>query len=114
MVFLTSPTDTTSSSPAALFDPLRLFEAIDEHGITVLMVVPPMMNLLAQHPAIFTYTDWSTGKEKQSNQFDLRPVRDITCGGAPLAPEVLQAVAERWKGKLEIMQGIICLLSGHF
>jgi acyl-CoA synthetase (AMP-forming)/AMP-acid ligase II len=111
MVMLTplSPTAAaTSSSPPALFNPLRLLEALEQHGVTVLVAVPPIMNLLAQHPAVFTHADSSAGKKKESNQFDLRSMRDITCGGAPLALEVLQAVEERWRGRLEIVQGAIC------
>jgi acyl-CoA synthetase (AMP-forming)/AMP-acid ligase II len=60
-------------------DALRL---VERERITVLVLPPPVLTLLAHHPAVDTY--------------DLSSVELIVSGGAPLGAQVHAAVAERF------------------
>ncbi len=63
------------------FEPEPFLEAIQEHRVTNLFVVPPIMQFLAVHPLV--------------DQFDLGSVELIGCGAAPLSATMEQAVAKR-------------------
>jgi acyl-CoA synthetase (AMP-forming)/AMP-acid ligase II len=63
------------------FEPEPFLQAIREHRVTNLFVVPPIMQFLAAHPLV--------------DQFDLSSVELIGCGAAPLSAAMEQAVAKR-------------------
>ena len=60
------------------FDPDDFLPLLARHRVTVVIVPPPLMPLLARSP------------------LDLPDVQLIVCGGAPLGAELQQAVAERF------------------
>jgi long-chain acyl-CoA synthetase len=62
------------------FEPTRFLELIVEHRIQITAVVPSMLQLLLSQPL---------------DQYDLSSLRFVTCGGAPLAPEVAEQFMRR-------------------
>jgi long-chain acyl-CoA synthetase len=62
------------------FEPVRFLELIGEHQIQVTAVVPSMLQLLLSQPL---------------EDHDLSSLRFISCGGAPLAPEVAEQFMRR-------------------
>ena len=63
------------------FDPEAYLQAIQDHRITRLFIVPTIAVLLARSPLIKNY--------------DLSSLRSIMSGGAPLDPEIARLVRER-------------------
>ncbi len=63
------------------FDLVQMLELTQEHGITRLFLVPPIVLALAKHPII--------------DRYDLSSVRQIFSGAAPLGGELAEAAAER-------------------
>jgi acyl-CoA synthetase (AMP-forming)/AMP-acid ligase II len=63
------------------YEPEKLIGIVAQHGVTVMAVAPPVMQMLADDPAIAKH--------------DIRRLRLIACGGAATASEVQQAVARR-------------------
>lgn len=74
---------------APRFDLVQMLEWTQEHQITRLFLVPPIVLALAKHPIIDNY--------------DLSSVRQIFSGAAPLSGEVGQMAAERVG--CEVVQG---------
>lgn len=68
----------------ARFDFVQLLELVERHGITVLVLPPPVMTLLARHPAVDAH--------------DLRSLELIVSGGAPLGAALHEDVAARFPG----------------
>ena len=60
------------------FEPEAFLAAVERHRVTMLIVPPPVMRLLARHPG------------------DLSSVELIVSGGAPLGAELQSAVAQRF------------------
>jgi 4-coumarate--CoA ligase len=71
------------------FDLVQMLELTQEHGITRLFLVPPIVLALAKHPII--------------DKYDLSTVRQIFSGAAPLGGEVAQMAADRVG--CEVVQG---------
>jgi acyl-CoA synthetase (AMP-forming)/AMP-acid ligase II len=65
----------------ARFEVEPFLAAIQEHGVTQTVVVPPILIALAKHPAV--------------DRYDLSSLRWIGCGAAPAGPELEEAVAQR-------------------
>jgi len=63
------------------FDFEEMLELVESHGITVLVLPPPVLALLARHPAVDT---------RELGSLDL-----IVSGGAPLGAALQEAVAAR-------------------
>jgi len=63
------------------FDLEMFLRLIQEHRITRMHLVPPILLALAKHPLV--------------DQYDLSSVRYIVSGAAPLAPDVAKAVMQR-------------------
>jgi acyl-CoA synthetase (AMP-forming)/AMP-acid ligase II len=63
------------------FAPETLLSLLERRRVSVLIVPPPVMPLLARHPRV--------------DSLDLSALEMIGCGGAPLAADVQDAVAER-------------------
>jgi 4-coumarate--CoA ligase len=63
------------------FDLLQMLELVQEHKITRLFLVPPIVLALAKHPVV--------------DQYDCSSVRQIFSGAAPLGAEVAGAAASR-------------------
>jgi 4-coumarate--CoA ligase len=64
------------------FEPEAFLAAIERHRITMLIVPPPVIGLLARHPRV--------------DAFDLASVELIVSGGAPLGAELQSAAARRF------------------
>jgi acyl-CoA synthetase (AMP-forming)/AMP-acid ligase II len=64
------------------FEPDAFLAAVEGHRVSVLIVPPPVMRLLARDPRV--------------DAFDLSSVELIVSGGAPLGAELQSAVAERF------------------
>jgi len=62
------------------FDARTVMAAIQKEGITLSNLIPTMLNLMIQHPAI--------------GDFDFSSLRVILSGGAPIAPEVVKRVRQ--------------------
>jgi long-chain acyl-CoA synthetase len=71
------------------FDPVAFLELIAEHQLQVAATVPSMLQILMSQPL---------------EQYDLRSLRYLGSGGAPLAPEVEAEVRRRLPG-VSIRQG---------
>lgn len=71
------------------FDMIEFLEIVQKYKITVLPLVPPIVLGLVKHPAVANY--------------DLKSVRLIFCGAAPLGEEIARAAAE--KLKCPVVQG---------
>jgi acyl-CoA synthetase (AMP-forming)/AMP-acid ligase II len=63
------------------FDVAQFLELIERYRITATIVVPPIVLALAKHPAV--------------DDADLRSLRLVGCGAAPLGAALQQAAAER-------------------
>jgi acyl-CoA synthetase (AMP-forming)/AMP-acid ligase II len=63
------------------FDPQELLRLLEVHRVTYLAVPPPIASFLAAHPAV--------------DGCDLSALRLLAVGGAPLAPEVQERLAQR-------------------
>jgi acyl-CoA synthetase (AMP-forming)/AMP-acid ligase II len=72
------------------FDVGEFFAQIERHGVTVLVVPPPIVALLARHPL--------------TDARDLSSLEMIVSGGAPLSAGLQRAVAERFP-KASVGQG---------
>ncbi len=79
MNYTTSSGVTTVCVPR--FDLVQMLELTQQHGITRLYLVPPIVLALAKHPII--------------DQYDLSSVRQIFSGAAPLGGEIADAAAAR-------------------
>ncbi|GAA93884.1 uncharacterized protein L969DRAFT_70160 [Mixia osmundae IAM 14324] len=73
------------------FDLVQFCQSIQEHKITIAYVVPPMALALAKHPII--------------DKFNLKTLRNITSGAAPLSPELHNALQKRLGKQTVITQG---------
>jgi len=58
------------------FDPIGVLDAIQSEGVTLVLLVPTMINFLLQHPSL--------------DDYDLSSLRHVTYGASPIAPEVLK------------------------
>ncbi|MDF2979978.1 MAG: AMP-dependent synthetase and ligase [Actinomycetospora sp.] len=63
------------------FDPEAYLGLIEAHRITVTVVVPPIVLMMARHPAV--------------DRFDLSSLRLLGCGAAPLSADLQQECAAR-------------------
>jgi acyl-CoA synthetase (AMP-forming)/AMP-acid ligase II len=63
------------------FDVAGFLAALQDHRITQTVVVPPIVQVLAKHPAV--------------DDYDLSALQFIGCGAAPLGAELQQACAQR-------------------
>ncbi|XP_012216914.1 luciferin 4-monooxygenase-like [Linepithema humile] len=63
------------------FEPKLFLTLIQQHKITHLPIVPPILTFLAKHPLV--------------EKYDLRSVREIVCGAAPLSKDVVVEVKAR-------------------
>ena len=63
------------------FEVTGFLAALQDHGITQTVVVPPIAQALAKHPAV--------------DQYDLSSLQWVGCGAAPLGAEIQQACAHR-------------------
>ncbi|KAF8070775.1 AMP binding protein [Lyophyllum atratum] len=76
------------------FDSILFCQNIEKYGITVAMVVPPVLVVLARHPAVDTY--------------NLSSLRIAFSAAAPLGKELILQVTERFRAKnisIAVMQG---------
>lgn len=65
----------------SMFDETLFLESLQNHKVTALFSVPPLMVFLAKHPLVAKY--------------DLSSIRRIRCGAAPLSKDVQLAVQRR-------------------
>ncbi|HMG36129.1 MAG TPA: fatty acid--CoA ligase [Blastocatellia bacterium] len=65
------------------FDPGAVLEAIQQEHVTLMLLVPTMINFVLQHPALESY--------------DLTSLRHVTYGASPIAPEVLKRAMKAFK-----------------
>ena len=63
------------------FDMVQMLELTQQHGITQLFLVPPIVLALAKHPVV--------------DQYDMSSVRQVFSGAAPLGGELADACAAR-------------------
>ncbi|KAH9956171.1 AMP binding protein [Russula dissimulans] len=63
------------------FDPEQFCQAIERYRVTAGYVVPPILLLLAHHPA--------------TNKYDLRSLNSLISGAAPLSAEVVNLVVKK-------------------
>lgn len=63
------------------FEPKLFLSLIQEHKITHLPIVPPILTFLAKHPLV--------------ERYDFRSVRELICGAAPLAKDIAAEVKAR-------------------
>ncbi|XP_011864960.1 PREDICTED: 4-coumarate--CoA ligase 1-like [Vollenhovia emeryi] len=73
------------------FEPKLFLTLVQEHRITHLPLVPPVLTFLAKHPLV--------------DRYDFRSVRELICGAAPLAKDVIAAVKARI--------GVKCVRNGY-
>ncbi len=64
------------------FDPDRVLNAIEHHGVTLSNFIPTMLNIMVNHPGV--------------GDFDYSSLRLILSGGAPIAKEVVRKVIEKF------------------
>lgn len=74
------------------FDPAVVLEAIGREGITSVMLVPTMINLLLEHP--------------QLDHSDLRSLREIGYAASPIAPDLLRRAIERLRCRFGQLYGL--------
>lgn len=60
------------------FDPLAVFEAIEEEKVTITNLVPTMFTTMLNHPEV--------------GNFDYSSLRVLLSGGAPIAPELVRRI----------------------
>jgi long-chain acyl-CoA synthetase len=58
------------------FDPRAVLEAIERERVSLLLLVPTMINFLLQHPEL--------------GRYDLSSLRHVTYGASPIAPDLLR------------------------
>ena len=58
------------------FDPKQVLEAVSRERVSLLLLVPTMLNFLLQHPELDSY--------------DLSSLRHLTYGASPIAPDLLR------------------------
>jgi long-chain acyl-CoA synthetase len=58
------------------FDPKQVLEAVSRERVSLLLLVPTMLNFLLQHPDLASY--------------DLSSMRHLTYGASPIAPDLLR------------------------
>jgi acyl-CoA synthetase (AMP-forming)/AMP-acid ligase II len=63
------------------FDPVAFLDALERHRVTSALLAPPILRLLAHHPAVETR--------------DLTALRVLASAGAPLPPELAEACERR-------------------
>jgi acyl-CoA synthetase (AMP-forming)/AMP-acid ligase II len=63
------------------FDAEAMLRAIEDHGISQVLIPPPVLQLLAHHPVV--------------DRFDLSSLRVVGCGGAPPGAALTQAATVR-------------------
>ncbi|TFK23931.1 AMP binding protein [Coprinopsis marcescibilis] len=79
------------------FDPVDYCANIEKYHITVSMIIPPIMVVLSQHPAV--------------DQFDMTSIDIVYCGAAPLGAPLQKQVQDRLQSKnkvkktVDILQG---------
>jgi len=78
------------------FDPAAFLELVQRHRVQSGAVVPSMLQMLLGLPL---------------EDYDLSSLRHLTCGAAPLPPEVAQEIERRVPG-LEVREGYGCTESG--
>jgi len=64
------------------FDVEGYLAALERHRITITIVAPPIMGVLATHPLV--------------DRYDLSALEVVGCGGAPLPPALQEAVQRRF------------------
>ncbi|KAM9978398.1 hypothetical protein ACTFIY_012163 [Dictyostelium cf. discoideum] len=72
------------------FEPFRFFELIQKYKVAISFIVPPIAIMFAKSPIV--------------DKFDLSSLRTLSCGAAPLGPEIEDLIKERFKGRLLIKQ----------
>ncbi|KAL4071324.1 hypothetical protein V8B97DRAFT_1962677 [Scleroderma yunnanense] len=75
-VYLGSPTVVMAG-----FDPEKFLEAIERYRVTIVLVVPPILVVLARHPAV--------------DKYNLKSIRVIFSGAAPLSSNLVAVVRKR-------------------
>ncbi|TGZ49724.1 luciferin 4-monooxygenase [Temnothorax longispinosus] len=73
------------------FEPKLFLTLVQEHKITHLPLVPPILTFLAKHPLV--------------EKYDFRSVRELICGAAPVAKDIIAAVKTRI--------GVKCVRNGY-
>ncbi|PPQ66308.1 hypothetical protein CVT24_007305 [Panaeolus cyanescens] len=79
------------------FDPVQFCANIQRYNITISLIVPPVMVVLARHPAV--------------DQYDVSTLRVLVSGAAPLGAALTKQVGDRLltrrkgKGPVSILQG---------
>jgi long-chain acyl-CoA synthetase len=63
------------------FDPKQVLEAVSRERVSLLLLVPTMLNFLLQHPELESY--------------DLSSLRQLTYGASPIAPDLLRRAMKR-------------------
>lgn len=71
---------------------LDMLACIDRYKITELLLVPPMVLGMANHPAA------------RSGEYDLSSVSKVVAGAAPLGMETTKQFEQLWSGKLRVRQ----------
>ncbi|KAM9978397.1 hypothetical protein ACTFIY_012162 [Dictyostelium cf. discoideum] len=69
---------------------VRFFELIQKYKVAMSFIVPPIAIKFAKSPIV--------------DKFDLSSLRTLSCGAAPLGPEIEDLIKERFKGRLLIKQ----------
>ena len=64
------------------FDPVAVMTAVQEHGVSDLLLVPTMLQLVVDHPRV--------------DQFDLRSIRRILYGASPMSDALLARALKLW------------------
>ncbi|KAM6502495.1 AMP binding protein [Amanita muscaria] len=79
------------------FDPVQFCANIERYNITISLIVPPVLVVLARHPAV--------------DQYDMSSLEVLFSGAAPLGAALTKAVLQRLlakrggKGNLAVLQG---------
>lgn len=63
------------------FDPKQVLDAVSRERVSLLLLVPTMLNFLLQHPELESY--------------DLSSLRQLTYGASPIAPDLLRRAMKR-------------------
>ncbi|BGP57163.1 hypothetical protein JCM8202_005399 [Rhodotorula sphaerocarpa] len=74
------------------FDLPKALEAVQKFKCSSALIVPPIALALAKHPLV--------------DKYDLRSLRYILCGAAPLSADLQQALYARLKGQTHVVQGL--------
>jgi 4-coumarate--CoA ligase len=74
------------------FSLVDMLAHIHKFRITELVLVPPMLVAMAKHPAA------------RDGTYDVRSVRKVLAGAAPIGAEVTEQFEELWQGKLKVQQ----------